>query len=157
MTTTTRLGTTPAAPPTTNWRALAACQNEDPELFWPIGSSPAAVAQTEAAKKVCWRCPVMQECGQWALESQQDGGVLGGMSEHDRRLLHRRNGRRSYRPGEMRASDHILTFRLAEFMALQAKGLRPKGIALGLGTNVQTVNTVVRKLAERGTEGTVAA
>lgn len=145
----TRLGTKSASPTTENWRSYAACRTEDPELFFPIGSGPAAQAQAEEAKRVCWRCPAMQLCGQWAVQTRQESGVWGGMAEWDRRRLHRRHGRRTFRPGEMRASDHILTYQLSEFLALQAKGLAPMGIARGLGTNVQTVNNVLRKLQQR--------
>lgn len=152
----TRLGTKSASPTAKTWRDFAACRNEDPELFFPIGSSPAAHAQAEQAKRVCWRCPAMELCGQWALQTRQDVGVWGGMAEWDRRLLHRRQGRRTFRPGEMRASDHIVTYQLAEFLALKEKGLAPKDIARGLRTNVQTVNNVMRKLEQRAAEGVTA-
>ena len=90
MTTTTRLATKPASD---NWQIRGACRNEDPELFFPIGGGPAAQVQAEEAKRVCWRCPVMQLCGQWALKTRQDAGVWGGMSEDERRALKRRNAR----------------------------------------------------------------
>ena len=146
-----------AAPTAENWQSFAACRDEDPELFFPIGSGPAAQAQAEEAKRVCWRCPAMQLCGQWALQTRQDVGVWGGMSEHDRRLLHRRKGRRTFRPGEMRASDHILTYQLNEFLTLRKRGLPPKDIARALSTNVQTVNNVTRKLEQRAAEEAKAA
>jgi WhiB family redox-sensing transcriptional regulator len=157
MTTTTRRARTNAAPTSRDWKDLGPCRNEDPELFFPIGSSPQALAQEEEAKRVCWRCPVMQRCGQWAVETRQDAGVWGGMSERDRRLLHRRDGRRTFRPGQMSASDHIITYQLREFLALQAKGFKPIDIARGLSTNVQTVNNVLRKLAERASAEVKAA
>jgi WhiB family redox-sensing transcriptional regulator len=49
--------------------------------------------QIEQAKAVCRRCPVIQECLAWALESGQDAGVWGGLSEDERRALKRRNAR----------------------------------------------------------------
>ncbi|MBM02858.1 MAG: hypothetical protein CMH43_03980 [Micrococcales bacterium] len=42
---------------------------------------------------VCRRCPVVDECLRWALESGQDAGVWGGLSEDERRALKRRNAR----------------------------------------------------------------
>ena len=52
-----------------------------------------ALAQIADAKLVCNRCPVTTECLSWALESGQDAGVWGGMSEDERRALKRRNAR----------------------------------------------------------------
>ncbi|MFI1259063.1 WhiB family transcriptional regulator [Streptomyces netropsis] len=39
------------------------------------------------------RCPVMEQCLQWALESRQDSGVWGGLSEDERRAMKRRAAR----------------------------------------------------------------
>ena len=72
-----------------DWRHSAFCRDEDPELFFAIGNSGPAVQQIEAAKAVCQRCPVTDACLQWALESGQDAGVWGGMSEDERRALKR--------------------------------------------------------------------
>jgi WhiB family redox-sensing transcriptional regulator len=71
------------------WRERAACRDVDPELFLPIGHGPAAEAQIAEAKAVCARCPVVQECLAWALETGQDAGVWGGLTEDERRELRR--------------------------------------------------------------------
>jgi WhiB family redox-sensing transcriptional regulator len=76
-----------------DWRHRAICRDEDPELFFPIGNTGPALLQIEQAKAVCRRCPVIQECLTWALESGQDAGVWGGLSEDERRALKRRNAR----------------------------------------------------------------
>ncbi|MFI1530841.1 WhiB family transcriptional regulator [Streptomyces griseus] len=68
----------------------ALCREEDPDLFFPIGSNGPALLQIEEAKAVCRRCPVMDKCLDWALESGQDSGVWGGLSEDERRSLKRR-------------------------------------------------------------------
>ena len=47
----------------------------------------------EEAKKVCNRCIVKEPCLAWALESGQDAGVWGGLSEDERRALKRRAAR----------------------------------------------------------------
>lgn len=77
-----------------NWRDHAACRHEDPDLFFPIGATGPALVQTERAKAVCRRCPVREECLQWALDTGQTLGVWGGTSENERRALKRRAGAR---------------------------------------------------------------
>ncbi len=73
-----------------NWRDLAACRDEDPELFFPIGHTGPAVMQAEQAKAVCRRCPVQWECLNWALENGEDDGVWGGKTDKERRRLKKR-------------------------------------------------------------------
>ncbi|MEU5523014.1 WhiB family transcriptional regulator [Streptomyces sp. NPDC093250] len=73
-----------------NWRNSAACKSEDPDLFFPIGTSGPALLQTEQAKAVCRRCPVQEQCLEWAMETGQSIGVWGGTSEDERRALKRR-------------------------------------------------------------------
>src|SRR4051812_16351319 len=41
-----------------DWRDRAACLDEDPELFFPIGNTGPAILQIEEAKVVCRRCEV---------------------------------------------------------------------------------------------------
>ena len=72
-----------------------AIQKAAPEVEEVIaeGGSPLAspaLLQIEEAKSVCRRCEVTETCLQWAIESGQDAGVWGGMSEDERRALKRR-------------------------------------------------------------------
>jgi WhiB family transcriptional regulator, redox-sensing transcriptional regulator len=76
-----------------DWRHHALCRDEDPELFFPIGTTGPAALQVEEAKAVCRRCPVVTDCLQWALDTGQDAGVWGGLSEDERRALKRRSAR----------------------------------------------------------------
>ncbi|MDX3802829.1 WhiB family transcriptional regulator [Streptomyces sp. AK04-3B] len=73
-----------------DWRQHAACRREDPDLFFPIGTSGPALMQEEQAKSVCRRCPVQEACLEWAMETDQTLGVWGGTSETERRALKRR-------------------------------------------------------------------
>lgn len=77
-------------PPTLN---SAACRGVDPELFFPIGNTDVALMQIEEAKQICQPCAVRESCLTWALESGQDAGVWGGLSEDERRSLKRRTAR----------------------------------------------------------------
>jgi WhiB family transcriptional regulator, redox-sensing transcriptional regulator len=72
-----------------DWLFSAACRTEDPELFFPVGTSGPALVQTARAKAVCRRCPVMIQCRTWALTTGQAAGVWGGVSEDERRAMRR--------------------------------------------------------------------
>ena len=76
-----------------DWRHTAACRDEDPELFFPIGNTGPALQQIEEAKAVCRRCEVIEPCLKWALETGQDSGVWGGLSEDERKSLKRKYAR----------------------------------------------------------------
>lgn len=78
---------------TMDWRHRAECLNHDPELFFPIGNTGPAITQIQEAKAVCQGCDVMTACLKFALETGQDSGVWGGLSEDERRSLKRRNAR----------------------------------------------------------------
>jgi WhiB family redox-sensing transcriptional regulator len=74
------------------WLRRAACVGEDPELFFPVGTTGPALDEVAAAKRVCAGCPVRRECLNWALDNGQLAGVWGGMSEEERGDLLRRAG-----------------------------------------------------------------
>lgn len=62
----------------------ALCRDEDPELFFPVGTKGPAAEQIERAKAVCRRCPLIEQCreemehwgasvcGVWAATSEED-------------------------------------------------------------------------------------
>lgn len=81
-----------------DWVHRAACSDEDPELFFPVGTTGPAAVQTEAAKAVCRRCDVRGVCLEWAISTAQESGIWGGMSEDERRSL-----RHARRRGEIGA------------------------------------------------------
>lgn len=76
-----------------DWRHRAACRDEDPELFFPIGTTGPALLQVEEAKAVCQRCVVIDDCRAWSLETSQEAGVWGGLCEDERRALLSRGAR----------------------------------------------------------------
>ena len=71
------------------WRSEALCRDTDPELFFPIGTTGAALVQIEHARAVCRQCPVQADCLDFALSTNQDSGIWGGTSEEERRILRR--------------------------------------------------------------------
>ena len=79
------------------WHRQAACLSVDPELFFPNGSTGDHARQAAAAKRICMSCPVRVACLEFALESRQDFGVWGGLTEEERRSLRRSRQRRARR------------------------------------------------------------
>jgi WhiB family redox-sensing transcriptional regulator len=68
-----------------HWSQLAACKDEDPELFFPVDPrrNKQYTAQVEVAKAVCRGCPVSQECFLFAMEHKAEG-IWGGTTDDDR-------------------------------------------------------------------------
>lgn len=80
-----------APPGPQQWDERAACRDEDPELFQPIGTTGPALLQVEDAKAVCRRCPALELCEAWSLSAAgPDSGVLGAMSAEERAAAKRR-------------------------------------------------------------------
>jgi WhiB family redox-sensing transcriptional regulator len=79
----------PFANAVTDWRTLSLCRDTDPALFFPVGTTGAALDQIAAAKAVCVQCTVRTECLDFALDTNQDSGVWGGLSEEERRVIRR--------------------------------------------------------------------
>jgi WhiB family redox-sensing transcriptional regulator len=72
-----------------DWIERARCLDEDPDLFFPVGTTGPALMQIERAKAVCARCSVREVCLEWALSTCQDAGVWGGLDEEERRVIRR--------------------------------------------------------------------
>jgi WhiB family redox-sensing transcriptional regulator len=66
------------------WRERAACLHVDPELFFPISNRGPALQQIDEAKAVCGRCPVAEQCLDWAVQVGQVDGIWGGTTERER-------------------------------------------------------------------------
>ena len=73
-----------------DWRDDALCRDTDPELFFPVGTTGHALVQIDHAKAVCGECPSAQGCLDFALETNQDSGIWGGLTEEERRVIRRR-------------------------------------------------------------------
>ncbi len=73
----------------TDWRSVALCRDTDPSFFFPVGTTGAALDKIAAAKAVCVQCAARPECLEFALDSNQDSGVWGGLSEEERRQIRR--------------------------------------------------------------------
>ena len=64
------------------WSADALCAQTDPEVFFPeVSEDPAA------AVAVCRKCPVRQECLDYAIAAREQHGVWGGHTPNELRRL----------------------------------------------------------------------
>ncbi len=72
------------------WRRDAICSDTDPELFFPVGTTGHALVQIDRAKQVCGQCSVAKQCLDFALDTNQDSGIWGGLTEEERRVIRRR-------------------------------------------------------------------
>ena len=70
-----------------NWRLRAECRDLDPDVFFPIGKSGMSLVQIAEAKTVCGRCPVLEQCLDWAVSAVQVEGIWGGTTENERRAM----------------------------------------------------------------------
>lgn len=64
------------------------CAETDPEAFFPEKGENA-----DAARQICNRCDVLEECREWALSTDERYGVWGGLSERERRAMKTRSVR----------------------------------------------------------------
>jgi WhiB family redox-sensing transcriptional regulator len=62
------------------WHADAACRGESIDVFFPpLG------AQAKAARAICGRCPVIDDCRTAAYENDEQAGVWAGETPRERR------------------------------------------------------------------------
>ncbi|MFD8234052.1 WhiB family transcriptional regulator [Streptomyces sp. NPDC059696] len=72
-------GSTPDTKRKADWRDQGACAGQA-ELFF----DGTAAAEADA-KAVCLRCPVLEDCREWALTNREAYGTWGGLTEKERR------------------------------------------------------------------------
>lgn len=65
------------------WRALAACKHAETRLFFAAGSNV-----PKAATDLCGRCPVRDQCLDWAID-HDEYGVWAGTTREDREKIRR--------------------------------------------------------------------
>lgn len=66
------------------WVKDAACARVGGDVWFPAKGEP-----TADAKAICRDCPVRLACLQYAIDNHQRFGVWGGLSERERRPLHK--------------------------------------------------------------------
>lgn len=64
------------------------CRNNNPDLWFPVGTGGLAIKQANEAKGHCAACPIKQPCLEWALKLGEQG-IWGGTDEAERRVIRR--------------------------------------------------------------------
>jgi WhiB family redox-sensing transcriptional regulator len=70
-----------------SWMRDALCAQSSPDLWFPEGSLHEVNAE---ARRICKKCPVIDECLGYALTNNEDHGIWGGLAANERKLLKRR-------------------------------------------------------------------
>jgi WhiB family redox-sensing transcriptional regulator len=72
-----------------SWFHDAACMgpNESAFISEPRESAPQRHDRERRAKAVCARCPVREECLDYALRVREPLGIWGGLTDTERRAL----------------------------------------------------------------------
>lgn len=65
------------------WQKNALCIYTDPDIFFPEKGIPIL----KEVKNLCARCPVKDQCLDYALSSDERHGIWGGTSERERKFL----------------------------------------------------------------------
>lgn len=63
------------------WTEHAACKGNAQYVFFPEGGNGTG----DAAKLICAGCPVRDECLDFAIRTEQEHGIWGGMNPRERR------------------------------------------------------------------------
>ena len=72
-----------------DWQLHAACRGLDTSAFYHPENErgPSRIRRERQAKAVCSRCPVVEQCLEWALAAREPYGVWGGMSTDEREAM----------------------------------------------------------------------
>jgi WhiB family redox-sensing transcriptional regulator len=72
------------------WQSDAACRGADTSWFFApsyFEKREEKEAREAKAKRICARCPVIEECLEYALRIREPHGIWGGRNEMERRRL----------------------------------------------------------------------
>jgi WhiB family redox-sensing transcriptional regulator len=86
-------------------RQLAACRHADPKLFLPVSVSGPSSDQVTQAKAICAGWPVRRQYPAFALDTRQNHGVWGAMTE--KRSAAHGQPRRARGPDPRALVDHM--------------------------------------------------
>lgn len=80
---------------TPTWTARAACRGHDPNLWFREDRN----GTYSEARIICAACPVRADCLDWAVETNTQHGLFGGLTPRERKPLRPRRRRPVVRHG----------------------------------------------------------
>lgn len=69
-----------------------ACAGVNPEVFFPASGQKNNILHRNLARQICRRCPLAEECLEWAISTRQEFGILGGATPGERRKIRATRG-----------------------------------------------------------------
>ena len=138
-----------------SWRENAACRSADPDLFFPVGTTGAALRQVEEAKRLCRNCPARIPCLAWALDNGVTDGVWGGTTEDERRLIRIPSNRTT----NSKAAGHGTSHHSADYgeHGIRAEAAQPEAARFlrraGIGRDAGGPGAVATSAAARDQRG----
>lgn len=61
--------------------------------FFYDGTGFSANVNAKKCRSICEQCPVIEECGRYAIENNEQHGIWGGMTAHERVNIRQGRGR----------------------------------------------------------------
>ncbi len=110
------------------WREEAACRGTRIEVFYPGRGETAG-----PARQVCARCPVRQQCLEFAVSNRIVYGIWGGLTGPERRAL-----QSDWLRAARRDRDQAI-------LAANAAGLTAEAIGHSFGLSRMTVTRILRE------------
>ncbi|WP_370325269.1 WhiB family transcriptional regulator [Euzebya sp.] len=123
--------------PAPGWQDRGLCTTGDPDMFYPEAGQQELA---DRAVDICAGCPVIVECGAYAL-LHEPVGVWGGMTAPERRAIRRQLGITVDVPGGLRASRLARNGRVRQ---LAAAGWTAGEIAAELDISDREVHRILR-------------
>ena len=126
------------------WRKHAECLDAPSDWFFAQSENGTITAGMRKGLALCEQCPVRTDCLEWAVDTNQEMGVLGGMTPHARRRLRRQRlgvSERGRWPREFTTDVDVL------FVLQTSDGVTLDELASRCGVSVRTVQRSLRSLA----------
>ena len=72
-----------------DWQSHGACRDTGTTMFFhpEFERGITRETRTAAAKAICGRCPVLQQCRDYALTARETYGTWGGLDELERKAM----------------------------------------------------------------------
>nr|WP_018504898.1 WhiB family transcriptional regulator [Parafrankia discariae] len=140
-----------------DWRLSALCRDQDPELFFPIGTTGPAERQAAQARAVCAGCPVRVPCLTDSIGEAD--GVWAGLDPTERDPLARAH---SVYLAEVARLDSTLPAAVDERARLASRALAAEGdttaalaLTIAAGADRTEIETAAQIAAATSTETAV--